>query len=223
MAATLLDVVSANLVLVGIGLLNQPDEVARFGNALNAELRVEFSHVPNVQAGLTELSRTLTLSRERTVLNLSSSRSMIAREYPEKADLDSLAKVVGQAIACTEIGEQQPRAFGYNIEMVFDQDSGQPALQYIGERLFGNQTFGKAGWELAGGTGRLIFTDSASQWTIALQPRLGDSATPRVSLSLNLHKEEQRFPSESEVRVSLNEVWDEATGFMNRLDEWGAL
>ena len=224
MAATLRDVVSANLVLVGIDLLNEPDEVERFRNALDIDLRLEVGLVTNLPSGLTEPSRTLTLNRERIALNLSSSRSSIAREYPEQPDLTRLAQIAELAIGDARCaGGQPPQAFGYNIEMVFDQSSGQPAIRYIGECLFGHQSFGKAGWSLLGGTGQLIFTDDASQWTITIRPQPGDVATTRVLLALNLHKDEQRFPTESESKASLEEVWNEAKAFMNRLDESGAL
>ena len=223
MAATLQDVVSVNLVLVGVGLLNKPDEVERFRNAVETDLQLEVGLVTNILSGTTEAGRTLTLNRERIVLNLSPARSSIAREYPGEGDLVPLAKVVAQAIDCTDLGEQLPRAFGYNIEIVFTQTSGQPAIQYIGERLFGRQSLGKSGWELVGGTGQLIFADGIRQWTINVQPRPGDVDTSRVVLALNLHKDEQRFPTEGEIKDSLEEAWNEAKEFMNRLDGSRAL
>ena len=219
MAATLHDVVSANLVLVGVGLLNQPDEVERFRSALGVDLRVEVGLVTNIPSGQTEPSRTLTLNRERIALDLSSWRSSIAREYPDESDLARLAQVAALAIEKTDLPEQTPQAFGYNIEMVFDQNSGQPAIQYIGERLFGQQLTSRTGWTLFGGTGQAIFTSDAGRWTITLRPQIGDTATTRVLLALNLHKDEQRFPDANEIRASLEKAWDEAVSFMNRLDE----
>ena len=223
MAATLQDVVSVNLVLVGVGLLNEPDELERFRNAVDLDLRLEVGLVTNVSSGITEPSRTLRLNRERIALDLSPSRSSIAREYPGEEDLASLAKVVMQAIDSTDLRGQLPRAFGCNIELVFVQTSGQSTIQYIGERLFGSQSLGKAEWELVGGTGQLIFSDGIRRWTINVQPRPGDVDTSRVVLALNLHKDEQRFPTEGEIKDSLEEAWNEAKEFMNRLDESKAL
>ena len=152
MAATLQDVVSVNLVLVGIGLLNEPGEFEQFRSALDIDLRLELGLVTNVQSGLTEPSRTITLNRERVSLNLSPSRSTIAREYPDKSDLARLAEVAALVIESTDLDGDTPQAFGYNIEMVFDQGTGQPAIQYLGERLFDYGMLGKEGWNLVGGT-----------------------------------------------------------------------
>lgn len=219
MPAALRNVVSANLVLVGVGLLNEPDEIDRFRSALDTDLRLEAGLVTNIPTGLTEPSRTLTLNRERITLSLSSARSSIAREYPEQSDLAHLAQIAALAIDSTNLVGRVPQAFGYNIEMVFDQSSGQPAIRYIGERLFDQQSFGKVGWSLSGGTGQLIFTGDGCQWTITIRPQPGDAATPRVLLALNLHKDEQRLPAEDEVKSSLVAAWKEAEGFMKRLDE----
>ena len=221
MPATLRDVVSANLVLVGAGLLNEPDEVERFRNELDTDLRLEAGLATNIPSGRTEPSRTLTLNRERIALSLSSSRSTIAREYPDKSDLARLAQIATLAIGNTSWVDQTIQAFGYNIEMVFDQSSGQPAIRYIGERLFGQQSFGKAGWDPSGGTGQLVFIGDDGQWTITIRPQLGDNATTRVLLALNLHKDEQRFPDENEISTSLEMIWNEAVSFVNRLDELG--
>ena len=221
MAATLQDVVSANLVLVGVGLLNEPAEVEQFRNVLDLDLRVEVGLVTNVSSGLTESSRTIMLNRERIALNLSSSRSSIACEYPEQSSLARLAQVAVLAIGNANLSGQIPQSFGYNIEMVFNQDTGQSAIYYLGERLFDYRLLKKDGWDLLGGRGQLIFRDAIGQWTVTVEPRFGDEATSRVFLSLNLHKNEQRLPEEDEIRGSLEEIWREALAFMERLDERG--
>ena len=150
MAATLHDVVSANLVLVGVGLLNEPSEFERFRNALDTDIRPEVGLVANVSTGLTEPSRTFTLHRERIALNLSPSRSTISREYPDESDFARLAEVAALAIESTDLADGKPQAFGYNIEMVFNQDTGQSAIQYLGERLFDYGRLGKEGWDRVG-------------------------------------------------------------------------
>ncbi len=221
MAATLHDVVSANLVLVGIGLLNQPDEAERFRNTLDTDMRLELGLVANVPTGLTEPSRTFTLNRERIALNLSSSRSSIAREYPSQSDLGRLAQVASLAIESTDLDGDTLQAFGYNIEMVFNQDTGQSATRYLGKRLFDYGLLGKEGWNLLGGRGQLIFRDDVGQWTITVEPRFGEESTSRFFLSLNLHKDEQRLPTEGEITDSLKEIWQEALAFIDRLDKRG--
>ena len=74
-------------------------------------------------------------------------------------------------------------------------------------------------WNFEGGAGRLVFRDAAGRHTFSIEPRFGDETTSRVFLSLNLHKEEKKLPSEGELWTSLNDLWTEAEAFMNRLDE----
>ncbi len=216
------EVVSANLVLVGVNLLKQTEEFERFSRELDVDLvdlRVEVGLITNIPSGQTEQSRTITLDRERISLNMSPSRSSITRAYPSVQDLDRLAKVSALAIESTVLIDQVPKAFGYNIEVVFDQDSGQPAIQYIGKRLFGHQSLGEVGWELIGGTGQLVFADAQSRWTINLRPRSDNPDTSKGFMSLNLHRDEQRLPNEEEIRASLIEARTKAIEIINRLDE----
>lgn len=219
MTATLLDVVSTNLVLVGIGLLRNPEEAEKFKTALDLDLRVEVGLLANSQTGITEQSRTFTVNRERTALTLSATRSTISREYPEHKDLARLATLATQAIECSDRGDQTLQAFGYNIEMVFDQTSNETAFHYIGNRLFGASPTGEPAWNFEGGAGRLVFSDGSGRHSFSVEPRFGDETTSRVFLSLNLHKDERVIPTEKEIADSLKDIWEEAEKFMTRLDE----
>ena len=118
MAATRVDVVTTNLVLVGIGLLKTPEESEEFKSALDTELRMEIGLLANAQTGITEQSKTFTLSRERISLTLSANRSTVAKEYPERNDLGRLAAIATRAKECSDLSGQTLQAFGYNIEMV---------------------------------------------------------------------------------------------------------
>ena len=218
MATTLVDVVSINLVLVGIGLLRSAEEAEHFKNSLDLDLRLEIGIVANAQTGITEPSRTFTVSRERLSLNLSASRSAIAREYPERVDLTRLAQVATQALGSTDLDGQQLQAYGYNIEMVFDQTSDERAFLYIGNRLFGYRPGSEGHWTFEGGAGRLVFSDTVGRRTFALEPRFNDESTSRVFLSLNLHKNDQTIPGQDEIKNSLDSIWSEAEEFMRQLD-----
>ncbi len=221
MATTVIDVVSTNLVLVGVGLLKAPEEAERFKNALDLDLRVEVGLIASAQTGITEQSKTFTLNRERTSLTLSESHSTISREYPEREDLDRLATIATQAVNCSDLSAQHLRAFGYNIEMVFDQTSNENAFLYVGRRLFGVNPAGEPLRNFEGGAGRLVFSDTVGRHTFSIEPRFGDEITSKVFLGLNLHKNEKKLPSQEEIEKSLNDLWTEAVTFMNRLDERG--
>ena len=209
---------STNLVLVGIDLLTQQEETEQFAKLADLELKIDRSRTINVSSGQTEQSRKFTSELDRIVLETSASRATIARQYPVRADLARFSQVIGAAIACTDLQNAAPRAFGYNIEMTFDQDSRTSALAYLGTHLFGDLSLGNPDWNFVGATARAVFADRSGQWTISAEPRFGDSAQERVFLNLNLHKAEQRVPDEHEIEESLNLIWDECSAFMDRLD-----
>ena len=224
MAATIQDVVSANLVLVGVSLISTPDEVEQFRSSIGGvDLQEEFGLAGSLPAGLVEPNRRLTLNRDRIFLTLSPSRSSISREYPSlenlQADLERLSEVSTQAIKGTNLGSQNLVAFGYNAEVIFNQDSGDPAIRYLGGRLFGHSFPRGKPWDLSGGSGQLIFTDGTRRWTFSVRPRSEDERESRVALGLNLHLNQQNLPNKVEIRNSLEEVWTEANEFMKRLDE----
>lgn len=223
MVALLQDVVSASLVLVGVGLLNEPDELERFRNAFTSELLVQAGPglVTDMASGVTEPGRELTLGRERIRLTLHSSRSTIAIDYPDDDGLDRFAGAIASAVAFTDTKGRVPGAFGYNMDLVLDQDSEEPAIRYIGRGLFRSRLPEALGQNFVGGSGRLIATDTVGRWTIDVEPRFNDNSTSRIFLRVNLHKDEQRLPNEDEIRKALLQVKDRALAFAGGLDKCG--
>lgn len=222
MVATLQRVLSTNIVLVGIDLLNQPSEAEKFTTLVDPDLRIELGAVTNVASGETEPSRRITSDVDRIVLELLPTRTTITRQYPSYTDLGRLAQVITAAIDCTQLEGRKPTAYGYNIETLWVQDSGRPALNYLGHRLFSSQPPGNPNWQFVGATTQAVFADDASRWTITAEPRFNDINQERVFLSLNLHKDVQSLPAQGEIENTLKVVWDEALAFMDRLDPGSA-
>ena len=221
MADTELEVIKANLVLVGIRLLGTPDDIESFRRSVGTDVQLSGVGMGvNIQTGIAEPGFSLTLSRDRITLESSSSRSTIFRDYPSRENIPTLASVAWQAIGNTSIGEQKLRSFGFNVELIFDQKSQATAFEYLSRRLFDVESLGNEGWQFVGGAGRIVFSDGDRRWTLSLEPRFNDAAETRVFLSVNLHKDEQVLPSEDEIRKSLEEVWDEVHDFVQRLDMW---
>ncbi len=218
------DVLKINIVFVGIGVLNDPGKVAAFSDAVGAEvLRAgeEIGLVGGISPAAAAVGQRLALQRDRISIGSSPDRTAIEREFPLESDLQRLADVADEALRSRE-GEEFPRAVGYNLEMVYDQDSGFPAFQYIGKRLFREDTFAPEGWELAGGAGRLVFGSAAGRWTVQIEPRLGDASSSRVYLNLNFHIEGQKLPDRAEMLRTFQHVWSQSHDFAQRLDEGGA-
>ena len=223
MAVTTPEVIKASLVLVGLHLLGTPEQIESFKRAIGTDVQLSGVGMGvNMQTGVAEPGLALALSRDRITLDLSASRSMINRDYPSREDLPRLAEVAGQAISNTLVAEQQLRAFGFNVELIFGQQSAATAFEYLSKRLFDVGPLGNEGWQFVGGAGRLVFNDIGRRWTISLEPRFNDETESRVFLSVNLHKAEHTPPGEGEIRDSLDEIWDEVHNFIQRLDEMGS-
>ena len=219
MAASVQDVVRANLVLVGCRLLGQSEELEGFRQAIKSDVQiVQAELIANIASGITEPGQTLAIKRDRITIELSPSRSTISREYPSRDDLPRLAEVASQAISYTSLHGSQPRAFGFNIDLVFEQDSGSTAFAYLSRQLFGAESLGNEDWKLAGAASRLIFNDNGRRWTINLEPRFNEERETRVFLSGNLHLAGQPLPNEGEIATYLEEAWDETHQFVSHLD-----
>ena len=226
MPVELQDILKANLVLAGISLLNDEDERNSFSEAIASETSTEILvpatppfPLPGGPPTLPEPGMVLSLHRDRIRIASFPSRTLIEKEYPTLDELTRLAEVADLAIAKTHLMGRVPRAFGYNVELVYGPEPNLSSSAYIAGRLYGDREFGNEGWALVGGSGRLIFTGAGAAWTVAVEPRANDPTGKRVFLSLNLHREEQRIPGSEEILGSLQEVWNQAHAFAIRLDE----
>ncbi len=213
------DVLKANIVFVGLGLLNTPVELNEFSAAVATDVvTLGTGLVVGLPSVAPEPGRQLSLHRDRILLDLTPNRAVIEREYPASGDLDRLAEVVESALNHTDLAGRLPAAFGYNVELIYNQTSGSPSLCYLGSKLFGKSELGANGWTLAGGAGTLVFDAAEGRWTVRVEPRFNDSETTRTFLSLNLHKTEGRLPDSNEIRQSFEDVWKQAHDFVGRLD-----
>lgn len=220
MAARIQDVVKANMVVVGIRLLESPDELERFRRTIGTDVQIAGAGlVANIPAGTTEPGHMLALNRDRITLDLSPSRSTINRDYPLRQDLSRLAEVAWSALGNSAEVKLRPQVFGFNMEAIFDQDSNTPAFQYLSSRLFDVGSLGGDEWQFVGGSGRLIFEDKGRIWTFNLEPRFNDAGETRVFMGVNLHFGAHPLPDEQEIRGYLEDLWDNGHEFVNRLDD----
>ena len=216
MAIKIIDVLQANLVLVGVGLINTQDEVAAFRRDVGTE-------VLSTEAGLGGelVNRSHNLNRDRIGITRVSDRTTIVREYPQKDGLDRLATVARSAIDVTEEPGDELRAFGYNIEIVYEPDPTQFASQYLADRLFVPNVLQDQRATLLGGAARIYFQKNGLGWQLNLEPRLNEEQTNSIFASLNLHYPGPRLtlPTKEEILLSLTSVWYEAHDLIDRLDK----
>jgi hypothetical protein len=223
MAIQVDDFVSTNLVIIGINLLETPEQLMEFRQQVGNPLTIEAGAVTNFPIGLTEPSRRIQLARDRVILELTGSRATITKEFPNTQDplpdFERLAEVTDCAISLSGVASHSIRSFGYNMELVFGLDPGQSPRDFLGTRLFGEDFRHDEAWDLVGASSQLIFTQGPRQWTFGLRSGGENAPSSRVILGSNVHYEETELPSRQAVLDALNEIWHESRKFMNWLDE----
>ena len=233
MESVIEDILSADLIFLGVGLINSPESFEQFKASLDTEIQAEVGILANVSGGssgigaVPETAHRFLLNRDRILLDiLPNVRSSITRQYPSNAnsstDFARLAEVVACAFECTDFSNQQLTAFGYNLRYVLAPELSEPAISYLGKRLFDGQSLGKRGWETFGGMGSILFLDGIRRWTFNVEPRPRDNYESRkLFLHLNLHLESSERPSEQDINVAFAEMKEEVDNFVRRLIDVG--
>ena len=209
------EILEINLILVGIKLLNTREEAIAFRRSVGTEVSVS-----DARSGNELVIRSHNVNRDRITVTVNPDSSAISREFPRQEDLDRLAEVAGIAMANTVLEGQQLRAFGYNVDLVFEPNSSQSAIEYLRNRLFLPNLLQEGGRQVFGGSGRLHYQKNGYRWQVVLEPRLNEEATSRVFAGINLHRSEPALavPTEDDIRDSLNLVWAEAHSLVSQLD-----
>ena len=203
------DVLRANIVLVGLGLLRDAESIAAFSDAVDSDVILDDAGlIIGVPGGNAHSPESSEFHRERISVKLLPDRTVFEREFPTRSSLHYLTDVLGKAMETRQQGALH--AYGFNLELAYDQTSGVPSLRYLGDRLFAKSEFVPADWSLVGATGRQNYDSSRGRWTIQVEPRFNDPDSTRVFMSINLHKEETSLPDANGVRQDFESVWDQA-------------
>ena len=219
MAVRVEDVLSVNVVLVGIELLKTAPEIAACSAAIGKEFIQGRQFIDAVPEMAPVTGRVMQLPRERVVVAVSGHRSRVTKEYPNAIDDVALvAQIAAQAIASTTVQDPVVPSHGYNFTMVYSNESGEDAGRYLGRRIFAPPVFVPKGWSSVGGYGKLNFQDGVRQWAITLEPRLQDPNTSKVFLDINLHVPEAGLPQEDEMGTQLRTLWERAHSLIEAID-----
>lgn len=223
MAATVQDVLMIDSVIAGLELLRSENEVA----ACSAERGEECVAEP-VLAAVGPAGRQLVqgkalrLPRDRMALETFPDRTRVRREYPDSIDdAASVARLLSQAIANSDIQDRAPSSFGFNMQIVYDQNSGEDAISCLGRRLFVSATGLHEKWSKTGGFGNLVLRDGPRLWRIGFEPRLHAPDTTKVYLGTNMHAAEARLPDEGEVTRLMEELWRRSHDLIDTMDGRG--
>ena len=224
MTVTLHDAPKVAVVFVGVKLLKTPDEIRQFRDRIGSDFQVRSGTAAVAQTGEIHPVEGIYLQRERIAINSLDDRAIIEKEYPSLDDPASewtrLAEITKHAMDCTEESTRNPRAHGYNLQLLFDVDAANTSAIALGARVLTERPLGKPEWQLIGGGGIMIFNDGNRRWSFNLQPQTSANlATNRLNIMTNLHVEEPRRPDEAEIGRVLRELWEETHDFINRVSE----
>ena len=216
MAVKIQDVLKADIVFAGVGLLRTQQSLDAFLASVDMEPLVEPLNVgPNIQVPGIRIA----FNRERISVVLSQGRSIVVQEYPDLTGLNQLAEIARTAIDQTPPSEEILVAVGFNIELVYDQESGMTASAYIADRLLSEDAFKSDGWQLTAGANRTVIDANGPRITQSVAPRFNDASTTKIFASLNLHTETNQMPHHSEIVASLRYAWELIHDFPVRFDE----
>ena len=221
-------VIRADLVLVGVNLLSTDQEIRSFREKVEGDFQQQPGVDINLPLGTSGPSRTLVFPQERITLNSSQARSTARRDYPSidnlGLELERLSVVVANAIDCTSAeSKSRIRSYGYNMLVVFNQTAHPRAIEFVGERLFSSRARQFGSKTQVGGSGVLVFSDGATQWTFRIEPwPTGEPTTNRVSVAVNRHTEvAMGLPPHPNVIQAFMDTWKESLAFMNNLNGLG--
>lgn len=206
------------LAFSGIRLLQTDGELADFQDVVGTDVVVGAVFAPSNPQDR-EATQQFLIPRDRIRVDVNPAGSAITREYPDEDDLGHLAEIARQVIEISGKA-QSPQAFGYNIEVVYDNDGNVPAGEYLSRRFFEHTIPRPNGWSQFSGWLTLGFREGETVWNVTLEPRFRDANTTKVYLGINWHHGEQRYPDVQEIVESLHKIWDEAIAYALQIDDW---
>ncbi len=207
MSVSLHVALGASVVVAGIDMPAMDDFVEK--------LKAIFETDVQVLSGRGGDPDVLVLDRERIEVSVQGSQLIISRDYPSEEDLSTLARISNATLALLD---QSIEAIGYNVDLVFEQNSGRSAERYLGERLFRHGKLDDDAWPLWGGSGTMVFGSSRERKSFTVAPRLDDEKTTRVLVEANYHVVDGQTPLESGISESLAVIWRDAFRVMELVD-----
>ena len=207
MSVSLHVALDASVVIVGIHMPSMDDFVEKLEAIFETDVQVLLGGAGDPDV--------LVLDRERIKASVQGSQLIINRDYPSEEDLPALARVSNATLTLLD---QSIEAIGYNVDLVFEQNSGRSAERYLGERMFKHGKLDDEAWPLWGGSGTMVFGSSQERKSFTVAPRLDDDKTTRVLVEANYHVADGQTPLEAGISESLAIIWNDAFRVMELVD-----
>ena len=226
------EVLKANIVLVGSRFFLDPGQIEALGESIDAEI-IEADPVPGLSLNISTpgtpssfdlAPKSLTIGKDRITIMLLPDRTSIEMEYPTTLGINRLAYVSSRAIALNSKEMSNLRAFGFNIEASYRLASGRHARKFIANNFLASEVFEQHGFELEGGAVKLNLRREHKEWNINIEPRAGTGVgdANKVFANVNLH-----FPNNDPALRSqpqpfltkeLDELWKQCNALMEGLN-----
>ena len=118
MAITDIEVVEAQIILMGPSLLNTAEEVSSFVEQARTEVVPEKVDGRLSPRGEVEFIKIFTLRKDRTRLHVSGSIFLAEMEYPSESSFERLAEIVGFVSTSTQLEDGVSIRTRYGIFLV---------------------------------------------------------------------------------------------------------
>lgn len=219
MTITRQEVILLNVLLPGVGLLDEMRERFHFSTMIAETLGSEV--LVSDDGSLEEEGHpiiVLGLPRDRITLRLSPTYTFIEQEYPEER-LEQLEQVIDLAIQSTRLSDPVQISLTANLQMVYSSSSEPMGQRYIAERLSAGWNLDNSDWSLIGGALRLVCEHDGAIWNLNLEPRVNVLTSRLVYLGAHVQKMDRIFLDSSEILQALRKIWKQAEDFAVRLDQ----
>ena len=227
MSSKLIEIVNFNFVLIDVDLLDTEEYIASFEEKSGVDIR-RLNNGRFLDPSVIEIqsSRVLSMERDRIVFTSSKTRSVVQRDFPTieqiQKDLDRFVDCVVWSFQCTSIDKDE-FIWGYNVELVFDQNVCETATQYLGERLF-NANFRDDtmfGSNFTGGYGVLKATGTNNDaWTFNFAPNANSHVTTQFLVAVNLTVSDSCLPDTTVLADSIMRIISTVQTVVECVDKW---
>ena len=211
------EVLKADIVLAGVGLLASHPQRQAFIDATKVEVsqmtvEVDGQGRPGIPQGsqIVAQKSLIVLNRDRISLDLSPDRSIIKKDYPTTpSDLNRLVDIVALAFKNSQIDAQSLQAYGCNVDAVYSCPSGQRASQYIAEHVFAVSRLRGSQNTIVSGEARLqLRRDDGLLWNLIVAPRFNEPDTNKLYVNCNPHVISGQLPQRTGLYNLLKTGWD---------------
>ncbi len=217
------DILKVNIVLLGIQILNNPEQREAFKDSVGTEVVEGVQGAIELAIGISSTGSLpppppllpLVLNRDRITLNGVPGRSDVTKDFPSDrgVDLSRLAEVAQLAIENSDLRGQRLQAYGFNLEAVYSLPVS--AGDFLSQRILNPGLFKDGGYQVVGGSSNLQMVKGPHLWNLRFEPRFGNFNTNKIFVGFNLHRNSEAIPKETEILRSLDEVWTQAEIIMN--------